>query len=391
MGHISLLKHRGGGAPSRFTGQDACAIAVEIENGRRLFYRLSLHSPDLVRIDERDTGELLVTAFRDDWRGVTPRSVSDKGASSLIALETDVLEQLAIINQSRQGRVYATRKTRLLEPACDQTPLIAVLDRMLEQVPKPPFIAGVVLGDLDLVVLFLYDGRAVMGEREMQVSINPHSAESAAATFAAMHHLPPDVETRLFSHEELARALLIQSTVTYPRFATILGMPYQQAIGALTLATWVVAAGAGAWSGWEYLKFQSAEQAAATLDGQTAEASRQTGEALSRRVQALAGLTSLDTAKGLATAEALLPGGGKVYMRMSPAGDEYDALIPLRNQKEREGAALEVPSLERSAEALAAKPPEGCSTTNSGITGGMNDIKKSYLCRRVVGGSVHGW
>lgn len=376
---------------SRLAGRDSCAIAVEIENGRRLFYQLGLHSQGLTRIDEAAVDDLLVTAFRDDWRGNTPRPVTEKGAASLIARETDALDPLAVINQGQQGRVYATRKARLLEAAYDQMPLIAVLDRMLGQGVRTPLIAGVVLGDLDLVVLYLYNGGNVMGEREMQVSINPHSAESAAASFAANHHLPPDVGTRLFSHEELARALLIQPSAVYPRYATILGMPYQQAAGAVALAAWVVAAGAGAWSGWEYLSLQSAKQEAASLEGQTVEAARQTGLALASRLRALAELTSIDTRQAFATAQALLPEGGKVIARLSPAGDEFDAVIPMRSQRERQGSALEVASLERASAALAATPPEGCSQTMAGITGGMNEIKKTVLCPRALSGAVHGW
>lgn len=370
---------------------DSCSIAVEIENGRRMYYRMGLRAAKLDRIEEPDIGDSLVTAFRDDWRGSTPRQVSDKAAASLIARETDVLDPLAIINQGKRGCVYATRKSRLAEAAYDQAPMVAILDRMLGQTARTPLIAGIVLGDLDLVVLYLYNGGAVLGEREMQITINPHSAPAAAASFAAMHHLPPDVETRLFSHEELARDLLIHAAVVYPRFATFLGMPYQQAIGALALTAWVVASGAALWSGWEYAKLQNFRQEAASLDGQTSAAASQTGAAMKLRMHALASLTSINTTRAFSIAEALLPEGGKVTAKLSSAGDEFDAVIPLRSPRERQGSALEVASLERVSAALAASPPAGCSQTMAGITGGMNEIKKTVLCPRALGGAVHGW
>ena len=376
----------------RFADSDFCTISVEIENGRRLFYRMGLHSGAFERCDESGAGDLVITAYRDDWRGPTGgRSLSDKAGASLIARETDVLEPLTVINASRKGVVYATRKTRALEYAWDQAPLIAVLDGMMDAGVKRPSVAGVVFWDLDLVVLYLFTQHGLVADREMQVSINPNSAASAAASFASMHHLPPDVETRLFTQEELGRALRIQQTPVYPRHATLFGLPYHQAITLVAAGVWTITVATGGWAGYEYLRQQRVEGEIASIAGQAMDAASRTGDELSRRLRSLARLASLDVSRGFETAEALWPPGGGVSMSLTPTEHKYDALIPVRVQKERENSALEVASLERTAKSLATPIPEGCGQASTGITGGMNDIKKSITCPRAVGGVAHGW
>ena len=309
----------------------------------------------------------------------------------MIARETDVLEPLTVINASRKGVVYATRKTRALEYAWDQAPLIAVLDGMMDAGVKRPSVAGVVFGDLDLVVLYLFTQHGLVADREMQVSINPNSAASAAASFASMHHLPPDVETRLFTQEELGRALRIQQTPVYPRHATLFGLPYHQAITLVAAGVWTITVATGGWAGYEYLRQQRVEGEIASIAGQAMDAASRTGDELSRRLSSLARLASLDVSRGFETAEALWPPGGGVSMSLTPTEHKYDALIPVRVQKERENSALEVASLERTAKSLATPIPEGCGQASTGITGGMNDIKKSITCPRAVGGVAHGW
>lgn len=374
----------------RFADHDACVLSVEIENGRRLFYRASLYSSALERIDEGEAGELVVTAYRDDWRAATGgRSLSSKAGASLIARETDVLDPLTVIS-GRKGYVYATRKARVMEYSWDQTPLTALLDTMVSA-PDRPLIAGVVFGDLELVVLYLYGANGMVTERELQVSINPNSLDAAVASFAATHHLPPNVETHLFGQEEFGRALRLQPTLYYPKYATLLGLPYHQAIGIMAGITWLAAISLGGWAGFEQWRIQGQEKEIAAVAAQSAEASSKAGEELRRRLTALAKLTSVDYSKGFEAAQALWPQGGQVAAKFTTSEHAFHVLIPLRMQREKENSALEVGSLERTAQALAAPIPEGCGQSGASITGGMNDIKKSITCPRAVSGSAHGW
>lgn len=375
----------------RFADRDAYTLSVEIENGRRLFYRASLYTGALDRIDEGQAGDLAVTAYRDDWRAATGnRSLSAKAGASLIARETDVLDPLAVVSQGRKGFVYATRKARVMEYPWDQTPLIALLDGMVSSLDRP-LIAGVVFGDRELVVLYLYNVQGMIAERELQVSINPNSIEAAIASFATAHHLPPNIETHLFGQEEFGRALRIQPTPYYPKYATLMGMPYPQAIGIAAGITWLAALSLGGWAGYEQWRLQGMEREIASLSAQATDTANKTGEELRRRLSALAKLTSIDYARGFQTAQGLLPDGGQVVTKFTTTDHTFHVLIPLRMQKEKENSALEVGSLERTAIALAAPAPEGCNQSGAGITGGMNDIKKSLTCPRPVGGSVHGW
>ena len=238
-------------------------------------------------------------------------------------------------------------------------------------------------------MLFFYSESGVVGEREMQISISPNSAESAAASFAAMHHLPDDAETFLFTQDEFADAARSQQSLVYPHQAAIFGLPYHQALALLAAGVWTVTAVSGAWAAWQHMAINNIEAEITQITKQTADATAQTGKTLVQRLPALAVFTAIDTNTGLMIAESLYPEGGRVRAKLTTTAYEYGVQIPFRKSNEK--TALEIPSLERTAAMLAAPIPNGCSLTTTGITGGMNEIKTDYLCNRAIGGAAHGW
>jgi hypothetical protein len=366
---------------------------VEIENGTQLYYRVGLlNAPSVTRMEENgiEPEDPVITAFRDDWRHQAKKRGSSKNGEALIAKEYDLMEPLAVVNDSGTGAYYATRKTRSMSVGYNQFALTAVLDKMLEEhAPERPFIAGVAFGELNLMVLYLYGPTGHISGKEAQVSINPYSAESLASSFAAERHLPEDTPAYVFSHEEFVDALLTKPVKPYPRYNTIMGMPPSKVIGMAAAAAWVVALAAGGWAGWNYLQWQGQESKIAQLkqDAQTTES--QVGEAMTKARHGLSRMLSIDFETAMAKAAKVKPQGGRVVISLERDTYTLDAMIPLRRSDHKD--ALEIPSLKVTEKNLSIPAPEGCTATTTEITGGTNEIKKRYTCPGTNWGANHGW
>ena len=374
-----------------FSNATSCIFSVEIETGQRSFYRVDFGNNKVERIDEGsiDPESTVLTAYRDDWRLETDRAISNKSATSLLARELELFDQLTVVNKSRdRNTVYATKKSRILEVPWDQTPITAVLDRMIEKDAQRPTVVGVAFGDLDVIVLFYYPENGLITEKEMQVSLQTRSSESAINSFAAKHHTP-DAPTKIFEIEEFASALRNTPALAYPKHLTILGLSYQQALIYSTAAAWTVALAVGGWGGLEYAGKVSIENEIDTLHIETDQKVKQTGEELVTKVESLAEFTSIQFDEGLKTADLLRPPGGKVRAKLLPTSFSYTVHVPMKRKRDK--SALQIQSLNRAFKALNTQPPEGCSHTGTNIAGGLDEIKTGYLCPRSSGGANYNW
>lgn len=372
--------------------RDSVVVAVEIETGGQIFYRAGLEDRSCKRIEIADVEpkDLVITAFTSDWRNATEKQITTQKAAALIGREQEISEPIAAINYSRSGAVYGTIKSRLLETEFEQAPALFLLDRLMEaKKPEPPFVAGFVLGELDLLVLYAYGLSGVSGGKDLQVSISPYDATSIAETFAAEKHLPHDTQLLIFNHDDVAELIRKTEVKVYPRHAMVMGLKLDQFLMRASLAAWGAALAAGAWAGSQYIHLQYLEKKIAQTKTETNSVEQQTGLVLSKHTKALSIKTSANYSHALELAGAVLPLRGKVNIMLEPGQGSYDALIPI-NQMTYQNV-LKIPSLAETTHNLSMKVPEGCTISSTGINGGINDIQRTYICSTPAWGARNNW
>lgn len=384
-------------APSQFNDKESCVFSVEIETGESVFFRVGLNGQTCERIDSGSIkdDEQVLTASASDWRMATVKGAVNQTALKMLGTEFDVAEPIALINQSAQGKIYGTRKSRLLDTVYEQTPVIQILDRLIDRLKtikndlEPPFIVGLSLGNDELVILYAYGLSGSVGGVDMQISINPYDPIVLAETFAAEKHLDHGVFMHVFSHGDFVHALRQMEVPLYPRYYTFAGKRIHELLAYGAAAAWVVALGIGGWAGFQYYQLESTKKKVVQVNAEALQTERNTGATLRQHIPALAQKLSIDYAAGLAKAGALLPQGGKVKITLEPNGGTYESTIPFI--KDDSKLVTKIPSLVETTRNLNMTAPEGCQLASTGIAGGIHDLQRTYRCNNLAWGSHHGW
>lgn len=370
-----------GGKRARFD-DGALQLAIELENGHLLNF-VATAGGEFKRLDgDSDPAAPVVTAYRNDWRIFAPGSVSDAKARGFAARETDALETMSVVNESRRGRIYATPASGLASGMM-RVPLLQVLDEMLAG-RKGQFVAGVLLGHQDLSILYAYN-EGTMGANQFQVSVNPENLEAVASSFVSMCGLPDDTEIVIFEQAELLQKLMTKSWTPYPGAHGFYGLP-KGALPMIVLGVAGIAAlGSAGYAGyWHYqgeglkkLTREHTEKRAATVSGIGAE--------LLTKYHAFVESTSIDVLRATVLAEDLRNDGGKVGAKLTRAMYDFEVSTEFFRPEESGDDGL-------FRGALAHQAPEGCVKGAIETTGGMREIKTKYSCA-VAGNNLarFGW
>lgn len=354
---------------ARFDAGDV-QIGIELENERRLYF-LAGSDGQLKRLDDERVPDVpLISAFRTDTRIFAPSPLSGAKARGYAARESDALDRLTLINDSRRGRIY-TAPYADVGPGEIRVPLTQVLDDLLGD-RRGQFIAGVLLGSDDLAILYAYND-GVMGAKQLQVSVNPENLQAVASSFASMAGMHDDVDIIVFEHAELIQRLKGKSWTPYPVANGFYGIPKSAFVPAALGVTGAIAAGCMGFAGYWYFKDVSLRHQAALEKKQATEAVDQLGREILLRKSAFANNTSVNVLSATAMASKLVTPGALVEARLSRSIYNFSVISDFfRPSDVGNSMALN--------EAIAHEPIAGCVKQSMQATGGMREIDTQYGC-----------
>lgn len=357
-------------------------IGVELENGRRLYYMI--HGEKSVeRLNENMTDRVpLISAFSDDYRVFTQSPMSDAKAKGFAARESDALERMSVINESKRGRVYAVPHSSL-ESGVTRIPLLAIMDELAEG-KKGNFIAGVMLGNNDFVVLYAFS-EGLMDRRRMQVAINPENLDAIAHSFASITGLPDDVEIVIFDQGEFLQKLGSRSWTPYPSSQGFYGIPARHIpklmLGAAGAAMLVTSGYTAYW----YLQERHFVESAAEHEKKKNEVIQSISEEILARRHSFMLKTSVDVSHATNLASALRTDGALVEAVMNRDSYTFTVITPFFSP-ESAGDGVQFGN------AISLDPVQGCTKRNIQTTGGMREIKVEYVCANSGAGFARfGW
>jgi hypothetical protein len=348
----------------------AIQIGVELENGRVLYYRANPNG-SLDRLDDRlSTDTPILSAFRSDWRLATSVAMQTSKAKGFAARETDSLEVMTVINESKQGRIYAT-PTGGIDTGEKRVPILEVLDDMLADRAKP-IVAGVLFGESGLAILYAFND-ATMGAQQMLVSVNPENLEAIALSFVMSTGLPADSDIIIFEHAEFMHHVESRRWTQYPSAGDFYGI----SPGALPMiflgVSAVAAVSTGAYAGYWYM--QSTELKQKTIEHHAKldiTLSRISVDIIKKYPEFVNGV-SVDVSAATEIAAALRNEGGVVEANLDRMKYNYVVLTGLFSP----GKKINYNALH---DAVSHQPVKGCTKSSIETTGGMREIKSEYSC-----------
>ena len=358
-----------GGRRARFD-EGVVQIGVELENGRRLYY--VIHGENSVeRLNEEKTDRVpLISAFCDDYRVFTPSSMSDARAKGFAARESDALERMAVINESKRGRIYATPHSSI-EAGATRIPSLAVMDELVEG-RKGSFVAGVMIGSQELVILYAFN-EGLMDRRRMQIAINPGNLDAIAHSFASMSGLPDEVEIVIFEQGEFLKKLASHTWTPYPSTQGFYGIPARYIpmlmLGAASAAMVSTSGYAAYW----YLQERHFLEMTAQHEKKKREVIESISDEIIARRHSFMLKTSVDVAHATSLASALRTDSALVEANMQRDSYTYTVITPFFSPESSGDGAL-------FGNAIALDPIKGCTKRNIETTGGMREIKVEYVC-----------
>lgn len=376
-------KAMAGFGPRRARFEEGVAqIGVELENGRRLYYMIQGDN-SVERMDEQKTDRVpMISAFCDDIRVFVQSPMSDAKAKGFAARESDALERMTVINESKRGRLYAAPQSSL-EPGAMRVPMLAVMDELTEG-RKGSFVAGVMIGERELVVLYAFS-EGLMNRRQMQVAINPGNLDAVAHSFASITGLPDDVEIVIFEQSEFLAKLSARAWATYPSTQGFYGIPARHLPTIMVGAAGIAAAATTGYAG--YWFFQERHINALTAQHQRirAELIASIGQEILARRHDFSLKTSIDVTRGANLATSLRTEDSLV--EASLGRDRYTYTVITKFFSPGSAGDSQV-----FGNAIALEPKEGCTKLGIETTGGMREIKVQYVCASSGAGFARfGW
>lgn len=382
-GKKGAKKGFGGFGPRRARFEEGVAqIGVELENGRRLYYMI--HGDNSVeRLDEEKTDRVpLISAFCDDVRVFAQSPMSDAKAKGFAARESDALERMTVINDSKRGRIYATPQSSVT-PGSLRVPMLAVMEELAEG-RKGSFVAGVMIGEQELVVLYAFN-EGLMGRRQMQVAINPGNLDAVAHSFASITGLPDDVEIVIFEQSEFLNKLASHAWTPYPSTQGFYGIPARQVPTVMVGVAALAAASTGAYAGYWFWQEKQFNELAAQHQQKKGELVATIGDEILSRRLAFSLKTSVDVTRGAQLAASLRTEGSLVAAELKRDSYNYTVTTSFfKPGKDGDSVIL--------SNAIGVEPNEGCTKRAIETTGGMSEIKVQYVCANPGAGFARfGW
>jgi len=280
---------------------------------QHLLHRNNTEKP-VERIKDREVDAKIEVSLREDdyVLHVEPKRLADNKATSVIRTGAGIIGKTFIINKSESGVIYGTPKSREDIKKHDVVPLALLADILFPN--NQNSVVGFVLGKNEILILITYTEDGI----RYQVDILPDNVERSVNVFAAREGLPEDFESKLFTSNDLFRAL--ESSDPYPSEDTFYGVPYATGLQSLAGVSVLSAVMVVSWFLYETYEVNN-------IEAETTEVSRKlqitTGsiaDKASMRIEAFSKKASVDTGRLFSQAESIWRPGDTLVSEINKSG-----------------------------------------------------------------------
>ena len=362
--------------PKKGAPIDGLQIVVDLENGRRTYWRLTRSG--LIPQEQPDGGMTASFSSRDR-RFVAASPLSAKAAQDLALSE--VGEPSAILNLSRQYRsVFATTRTRLAEFKHPVGPGQMLLELLMaaREGGTADCVAGFLLGNPDsgqsLALLFKWAPGS--GASGLQVAVNPDNLRFTLEQFADVNLLDASSAVLFREKELLDVAGQLQP---YPAAGLWLGVPTSRLSYMAAAASIAFAAGSGGALVTQYTRYTHAEAALASRQAQLAVLQQHEKQLVGQHLLLFGKTLALNTDQVFDRATALWSPGSQVRVDADAQKQSFDVTLPV--SMPTLGGALQASSPGEVAKLLRLAAPAGCRRKPLKISGTLNAIQAHFTCQ----------
>lgn len=370
---------------SRGRREEYADVFVELESGKRVYWRIT---PDSVTQVHADEVQKALSFSRNDYRYVGEKGLSYKSAEDLALSELG--EPVRLINASKTHKaIYVSLETRVeeLKPVAIGSGLYLVdafvQKRGLERT-RPHLLVVVLLQSAteagqSLGVFLHFNESGDMSP--IQIAVNPENLELLLTQFSGARRFAlenADVVT-LGNKDFIA---LAADAPVYPQERLWNGLSLKKTVWAAAVVG-VLCAGAGAaFAGYGYIARQQAQDEEKRLSAQVQQIRSDIDELARTSLKSFAMRFSVNVGRLTETAGKLWQPGTKINVEATPPQETYNIVLPLTIDKtigKRPIVAEQI--LQYQVDAVnKAEIPENCNKSIPKLSGGLNVYQITVTC-----------
>ncbi len=372
---------------ARATPKGALDVMVELEDARRVFWRVTAQSLEsLAPNDVRQAASF----SKGEQRFAVEAGLAYSAAHDLALAE--IGEEVRIVNASKALRaVFACTATRIQELQPVQTgPGLFLLESLLKNrraEGEPAICALVLKGDeqaQSLAILYHFNEKDEASAP--QITVNPDNLNFVLAQFAASRRLElSSTKVVLLSNADLLS--VAGALQMYPSETVWRGVPLRKILWG---AAAVAAAGAGfsvLYAGQGYVSQHAMQGKLHSAQAQKSQAQKEVDAVLVASVSSFARTQGLNLDEITERAGVLWTPGAKVAVDAAPATQVYSIALPLTRGGSlgNRPSVLYQMSLSNVEPLLNKEPPQGCTKAVPEVSGGMNVVQITVTCESAAG------
>lgn len=364
-------------------------LLVEMENGRRVYWRVS--KTDVTEVDG-ETVKKAISFSRPELRLTTQKALHYGAAQDQVLSELG--EDAFLVNASKSlGAVYALTVRRAQELGGVITaPGLMLMDAVLKERQDPdegqPLLCTLVLKSVDgaarVAVLCHFTENGELGA--LQVTVNPDNLSFVLSQFAAARRLNTE-QTQVVLLENADFLQAVGKVSYYPNEALWHGYSVRKAFWGVTWGTAAVAAVCALYGAKGFASKEMATRAAAAARAEDAAAKKKLDNLLVGGVVKFARLQSLPLPDITERAGTVWTPGATVMVEAGLKSQVYTIKLPLT----RGGMVGSRPSVlaqtlpSHVKPLLDRDPPEGCVKSLPEISGALNVVQLTITCESPTG------
>ncbi|VTU41543.1 MULTISPECIES: hypothetical protein [unclassified Variovorax] len=361
-------------------------LVLAREDGTRACFHVSAQG--LLDVPEGDVKEAASLTAQDVRFAVGPKTTYRQGSD--LALSEGVGESVRIINAAKQlGAIYATSVERLEELSMRVGPGLLLVERAMvrREVPKGAHIVFILLEDAESgrkVAILYY--RSVDGEFSApQVTFNPTNLAFTLAQFQSARGLSPDSQTVQLSNADLvAQSGELQ---LYPAEAEWNGISVSSLLNGAVMVAAAAAIGTAGYAAVLKTGLASTKSSISFSQKKADAFDRKNQTLIASSLVSFGKSQSLDIARLSERAAAIWAPRSTLVVDATAARETYVVSMPLTTGGfvNNKPSALSELRNEEIQQLLKLTPPEECTKTMPGVSGGVNVIQVTVNCETPVG------
>ena len=326
-----------------------------------------------------------VSFSKEDHAIKVEKALSFSAAENLALQE--IGEPVHLVNRTTDlSTIYATLEERALSSSYRLYPGQQAVDALVNKVHTKgrAAITGFVFksreGKIALCVLFYINADGL--STKPQVTLNPDNLDFVLTQFALTRKLNiKDIDKFLFSNAEFLSQ--VNSLKAYPNERVWQGLPLSLITNFVSLSVAVGATLLAGWAGVNYYQVSQLTSQIETLNTKETLEHKNASASIGKSLYNFAALMSLNDKRAFGLAQSMWQPGGHLVMTSDLTRDKYEIKVPIVTKKTviTQGGGEVTSSPEAVKKSLNFKPPSGCVKENTSVTGNLNEIQITVVCK----------